>query len=52
MVTDRQVLALWKEFDNSKLIKISALKTGMDRKTASKYLKQSTLPSELSKEQN
>jgi transposase len=52
VVTDRQVLALWKEFDKSKLIKISALKTGMDRKTASKYLKQSTLPSELSTERN
>ncbi len=46
MVTDNQVLALWKEFRKSKVIKIAALKTGMDRKTASKYLKQNTLPSE------
>ena len=46
MVTDNQVLALWKEFRKTKVIKIAALKTGMDRKTASKYLKQNTLPSE------
>ncbi len=49
MVSDHQVLALWKEFKKSKVIKISALKSGMDRKTASKYLKQSKLPSELVK---
>ena len=52
VVKNRQVLALWKEFEKSKVIKISALKTGMDRKTASKYLKQSTLPNELSKVRN
>jgi len=46
MVTDNQVLALWKEFRKSKVIKIAALKTGMDRKTATNYLKQNTLPSE------
>lgn len=49
MVTDDQVLALKKEFKRLKVIKIVALKTGMNRKTASKYLKQSTLPSETSK---
>jgi hypothetical protein len=52
VVTNRQVLALWKEFEKSKVIKVSALRTGMDRKTASKYLKQTLLPSELSKERN
>jgi len=50
MVTDNQVLALWKEFRKTKVIKIAALKTGMDRKTASKYLKQNTLPSESIKD--
>ena len=52
MVNDRQVLALWKEFEKTKVIKICSLKTGMNRKTASKYLKQSKLPSELVKERN
>ena len=50
MVTDHQVLALWKEFGKSKVIKICALKTGMDRKTATKYLKQTSLPSEMVKD--
>jgi len=49
MVTDDQVLALRKEFKKLKVIKIVALKTGMNRKTASKYLKQSALPSETIK---
>jgi len=49
MVTDDQVLALRKEFKKLKVIKIVALKTGMNRKTASKYLKQSALPSETTK---
>ena len=52
MVTDDQVLALWKEFKKLKVIKIAALKTGMDRKTASKYIKQTTLPSEGSPDRN
>jgi hypothetical protein len=47
--TDDQVLALRKEFKKLKVIKIVALKTGMNRKTASKYLKQSALPSETIK---
>jgi len=38
MVTDDQVLALWREFKKLEVIKIAALKTGMNRKTASKYL--------------
>lgn len=50
MVSDDQVLALWKEFKKLKVIKIAALKTGMDRKTASKYIKQTTLPSETSQD--
>ncbi len=52
MVTDSQVIALWKEFKQVKVIKIAALKTGMNRKTASKYLKQQTLPSEIPKVRN
>lgn len=52
MVTDDQILALRKEFKKSKVIKIAALKTGMNRKTASKYLKQSNLPSETTKPRN
>jgi|SaaInlStandDraft_2_1057019.scaffolds.fasta_scaffold28974_2 hypothetical protein len=52
MVTDDQVLALWKEFKKLKVIKIVALKTGMDRKTASKYIKQKILPSETCHDRN
>ena len=52
MVTDDQVLALRKEFKKLKVIKIVALKIGMNRKTASKYLKQSILPSETNKPRN
>lgn len=50
MVTDHQVLALWKEFKKTKVVKISALRTGMDRKTAAKYINQSILPSETIKD--
>ncbi len=46
MVTDGQVIALWKEFRKSKVIKIAALKNGMNRKTAAKYLQNYNLPSE------
>lgn len=52
MVTDDQVIALWKEFKKLKVIKISALKTGMDRKTAAKYINQSLIPSEIVKNRN
>lgn len=46
MVRDHQVLALWKEYNKSKIISISALKVGMSRKTTSKYIKSNKLSSE------
>jgi hypothetical protein len=52
VVTDHQVLALWKEFNKSKVVKISALKVGMDRKTATKYINSKILPSEIVKDRN
>jgi len=52
MVSDHQVLALWKEYNKNKVISISALKTGMSRKTASKYLRTNKLPSESKKERH
>jgi hypothetical protein len=52
VVTDHQVLALWKEFNKSKVVKISALKVGMDRKTAAKYINSKILPSEIVKDRN
>jgi hypothetical protein len=52
VVTNHQVLALWKEFNKSKVIKISALKAGMDRKTATKYINSKILPSEVIRDRN
>jgi hypothetical protein len=50
--TNHQVLALWKEFSKSKVVKISALKAGMDRKTATTYINSKTLPSEVIRDRN
>jgi hypothetical protein len=47
VISDHQAIALFKEFKSSKNKKLSALKTGMDRKTAAKYIKKNKLPSEL-----
>ena len=52
MVNDSQVLALWKEYNKNRVISISALKSGMSRKTASKYLNSNKLPSESKKERH
>ena len=52
MTTDYQVLALIKEYKKSRNIKLSSLKVGMDRKTATKYLQCLKLPSELKKERH
>lgn len=49
MISDHQAIALFKEYRVSKNIKISALKTNMNRKTAAKYIKLSNTPSELVK---
>jgi transposase len=50
MVTDQQVLALWKNYKKTHKIGRSALKAGMNRKTAARYIKSNTLPSENKKE--
>jgi hypothetical protein len=52
MVSDHQVLALWKEYSKSRVISISALKAGMSRKTASKFIKSDKLPSESNKDRH
>jgi hypothetical protein len=52
MIKDAQVIALIKEYRKYQIIKLAALKTGMDRKTAAKYLKSSTLPSESVQHRN
>lgn len=52
MTSDHQVMALLKEYKKSKNIKLSSLKVGMNRKTATKYLKCLKLPSELKKERH
>ena len=43
VVNDPQVLALWKEFNKSKVVKISAFKVGMDRKTAAIHINSKVL---------
>lgn len=52
MVSDHQVLALWKEFNKNRVISISALKAGMSRKAASKYIQSNILPSESKKDRH
>ena len=47
MVTDKQVRRLTQMVETGKTIKIASLKTGMDEKTARKYLKAGKLPSEV-----
>lgn len=47
MVTDQQVRRLMKLMKSEKTSIIAALKAGMDRKTARKYIKVSKLPSEI-----
>ena len=47
MVTDQQVRRLFKLIQTEKNFGIATIKAGMDEKTARKYRKQNTLPSEL-----
>lgn len=49
MVTDNQVRELMKLNQAEKRVSISASKSGMDEKTARKYLREGKLPSELQK---
>jgi len=49
MITDQQVKKLSKEYQSCGVITMSALKSGMHRKTAAKYLNAGKLPSELKK---
>ena len=46
VISDQQAIALFKDHKSSRNITLSALKTGMDRKTASKYISKNKLPSE------
>lgn len=50
MVTDQQVRRLFKLMQTEKTQAVAAAKSGMDEKTARKYLKTGRLPSELIKE--
>ena len=47
MITDAQVKYLIREFNRTESIRMSAMKSGMNRKTASSYLASGALPSEL-----
>ena len=50
MVTDQQVRRLYKLMQTEQTAAVAAAKSGMDEKTARKYLKTGKLPSELRKE--
>ena len=50
MVTDQQVRRLFKLMQTEKTQAMAAVKSGMDEKTARKYVKAGMLPSELKKE--
>ena len=50
MVTDEQVRRLFKLVHTTKYFGIAAAKSGMDEKTARKYVKLGKLPSEIKKE--
>jgi transposase len=46
-VTDHQVKCLFRHYEQSRNIKISAMRSGMNRKTASKYIRKRQLPSNI-----
>lgn len=52
MVTDAQVKRLTKLLNNGRTLSMAAMKTGMDEKTARKYVKAGDLPSRLQVEHN
>ena len=52
MVSDDHVRRLWKMLSRGKNLKVSALISGMDVKTARKYRDSDKLPSEQKKEHN
>ena len=47
MVTDRQVRRLMQLMETGEKLMVAALKTGMDEKTARKYIRTGKLPSEV-----
>lgn len=51
-VTDAQVRKLMEEKSKREKIGLAAIKAGMDRKTAAKYLKSGKFPSEMKQERN
>lgn len=46
-MTDHQVKCLLRHYGRTGIIKLSAMKSGMNRDTASKYIRDGTLPSEI-----
>ncbi len=47
MVTDHQVKCLFRHYEQTYQLELSALRSGMDRKTASKYIRKKQLPSSI-----
>ncbi len=51
-ITDPQVRKLFMEYQKTGSMEVSALKAGMTRKTAAKYLREGRLPSERIEERD
>jgi hypothetical protein len=47
MVTDHQVKCFLRHYEQTRLLELSAMRSGMNRKTASKYIRKRQLPSSM-----
>ena len=47
MVTDHQVKCLFRHYEQTRQLELSAMRSGMNRKTASKYIRKRQLPSNM-----
>jgi hypothetical protein len=47
MVTDHQVKCLFRHYEQTRQLELSAMRSGMNRKTASKYIRKRQLPSKM-----
>lgn len=52
MVTDHQVKCLFRHYEQTRQLELSAMRSGMNRKTASKYIRKRQLPSNMPSERD
>lgn len=52
MVTDHQVKCLFRHYEQTHQLELSAMRSGMNRKTASKYIRKRQLPSNMPQERD